>query len=71
MNREKLIKIVKALGQEVIDRAEDLVGEGNLITDLDIWLKCYTDFESIPRIEVTRSHASKRIYEIVIGGDDI
>ena len=36
---ERLIEQVKALGQDVIDRAEDLVGSGDLITDFDIWLR--------------------------------
>ena len=28
-----LVELVKASGQEVIDRAEDLVGHGKLMTD--------------------------------------
>lgn len=31
--RKQLVELVKASGQEVIDRAEDLVGEGDLIFD--------------------------------------
>ena len=34
--RQKLIGLVKAAGQDVIDRAEDLVGNGDLICDFDI-----------------------------------
>ena len=60
---EKLIEQVKALGQEVIDRAEDLVGSGDLITDFDIWLRFPQD--SFPTIEVTRSHASRRYLDIL------
>ena len=53
--REQLIKYVKAAGQEVIDRAEDLVGEDyNFLTDFDIWLRFPSD--TAPEIEVTRSH---------------
>ena len=37
MKKEELIELVKASGQEIIDRAEDLVGDGDLITDFDIW----------------------------------
>lgn len=37
---ERLIEQVKALGQEVIDRAEDLVGVGSYINLRDIkWIK--------------------------------
>lgn len=61
---ERLIEQVKALGQEVIDRAEDLVGEGDLITDFDIWLQFPQD-RSFPTIEVTRSHASRRYLDIL------
>ena len=61
---ERLIEQVKALGQEVIDRAEDLVGEGDLITDFDIWLRFPQDM-SFPTIEVTRSHTSRRYLDIL------
>lgn len=60
---ERLIEQVKALGQEVIDRAEDLVGSGDLITDFDIWLRFPQD--SFPTIEVTRSHMSRRYLDIL------
>ena len=36
--REQLIELVKASGQEVIDRAEDLVGDGELMTEFTIQL---------------------------------
>ena len=61
---ERLVEQIKALGQEVIDRAEDLVGEGDLITDFDIWLRFPQDM-SFPTIEVTRSHASRRYRDIL------
>lgn len=61
---ERLVEQVKALGQEVIDRAEDLVGDGDLITDFDIWLRIPQD-RSLPTIEVIRSHASHRCFDIL------
>lgn len=64
MNREELIKLVKATGQEVIDRAEDLVGDGDLITDLDIWLRFPSG--ECSTVEVTRSHASKRAFDVLV-----
>jgi hypothetical protein len=62
--KEILIEQVKALGQEVIDRAEDLVGDGDLIADFDIWLRFPQDL-SFPTIEVKRSHASRRYLDIL------
>ena len=34
--RKQLVELVKASGQEVIDRAEDLVGEGDALSEFDI-----------------------------------
>ncbi len=61
---ERLVEQVKALGQDVIDRAEDLVGSGDLITDFDIWLRFPQD-GGFPTIEVTRSHASCRYLDVL------
>ena len=57
-SRESQIANVKALGQEVIDRAEDIVGEGSQITDLDVWL--HFPQGDMPSLEITRSHLSRR-----------
>ena len=61
--RKKLVELVKASGQEVIDRAEELVGDGDLITDFDIWLRFpigeTSIITSIPTIEVSKSYASR------------
>lgn len=61
---ERLVEQIKALGQEVIDRAEDLVGDGDLISDFDIWLRIQQDI-SAPTIEVTRSYVSSRCVDIL------
>ena len=61
---ERLVEQVKALGQEVIDRAEDIVGDGDLISDFDIWLRIQQDI-SAPTIEVTRSYVSSRCVDIL------
>lgn len=71
--RNRLIEMVKASGQEVIDRAEDLVGDGDLISDFDIWLRFPTDGRMItgcPTIEVTRSHLSKKSFGVLVGKDE-
>ena len=63
--KERLVEQVKALGQEVVDRAEDLVGDGDLLTDFDIWLRISADRSFLPTIEVTRSHASRRYLDVL------
>lgn len=62
--REGFIELVKASGQEVINRAEDLVGSHDMMTDFDIHLSFPTD--SLPIIEVTRSHVSKECYNVLL-----
>ena len=64
--RQKLIDMVKAAGQDVIDRAEDLVGNGDLICDFDIWLRFPQD--GVPTIGLTRSYLSKNYINIITKG---
>lgn len=67
-SRDQFVELVKAAGQEVIDRAEDLVGEDfNFLADFDIWLRfpeC-----APPEVEVTRSHEVRKAFDVLIGGD--
>lgn len=67
--RQHLIELIKASGQEVIDRAEDLVGNGELITDFDIWLR-FPQGGEYPTIEVTREHISKKVIDVITGRKD-
>lgn len=62
--REQLIKLVKASGQEVIDRAEDLVGDGELMTEFTIQLLFPQD--EVPTISTTREYVSKKAMEVLI-----
>lgn len=69
--RKLLAEMVKACGQELIDRADDLVGEGDLMCDFSIWLRFPTDgrmMTGVPTIEVTREHISKNAYDIIREG---
>lgn len=71
--RKLLVKMVKASGQEVIDRAEDLVGNGELIGDFNIYLRFPTDgrmLTACPTIEVVREHMSKRGFDVLLGADE-
>lgn len=61
--RKQLVELVKASGQEVIDRAEDLVGEGDALLEFDIWLRFSSD--SIPTIEVSKSYCSKNTITVL------
>lgn len=64
-DRSKFVQLVKAAGQEVIDRAEDLIGEDfNFLEDFDIWLR-FPDDEA-PQIEVTRSHTVRRSFDVLL-----
>lgn len=59
--KEVLINQVKLLGQEVIDRAENIVGDNDLRTGFEIRL--IFDQESIPVVECTTTHLSKRLID--------
>lgn len=52
MTREDVVEKVKLLGQEVIDRADDLVGDIDTAYHLKIVLK--VDVWGIPTLEVRR-----------------
>lgn len=60
--RGYLIKLVKAMGQEVIDRADQIVGDCDLIVDLSVWLRFPQD--GFPTLEITREHASHQAIKI-------
>lgn len=64
-DRSEFVQLVKAAGQEVIDRAEDLIGEDfNFLEDFDIWLRFPDD--RVPQIEVTRSHTVRRSFDVLL-----
>lgn len=68
--RELLVGMVKAAGQDMIDRAEELVGNGDLITDFDIWVRFPIneryEFDASPTIEVTRSNVAKNAFKTLV-----
>lgn len=59
---EKMVEMVKATGQELIDRAEELVGKGKGTTCFDIWLSF--PFEngliSCPEIQVNHKYINRK-----------
>ena len=65
--KEHLKEMVKAAGRELIERADDLVGNGDLISSFDIWIK-FPQGEAFPTIEVTREHVVKEAIDIYMKG---
>lgn len=67
--RKNLVELVKASGQEVIDRAEDLVGEGDALSEFGIWLRFPMGETSIltgcPTVEVIKSYCSKNAIKLL------
>ena len=64
-HRLYLIELVKASGAEVIRRAEDIVGEADCLTDIDVYLRFPVG--GVPSVEVCRSHVSKETINIMRG----
>ncbi len=58
------MELVKAMGREVERRAEDLVGDAEGLCDIDIWLRFPED--ELPRIDVSRSLASKECFDVML-----
>ena len=67
---DTLIEMVKATGQELIDRAEELVGHPELITDFDIWLRFPQGLDDVPKIEVSTSVVSRKAFDVMRSKED-
>lgn len=68
--RKRLVAMVEASGQEVIDRAEELVGDGELLTDFDIWLRFPIPLGAgieVPTIEVNKAYVSRNTMRVFQG----
>jgi len=57
-----LTQLVKSAGQEVINRADDIVGEQMGICDLSICIRFSQD--NIPTLEITREHICKESIKV-------
>ena len=70
--QEKLIKTIKEIGQEIIDTAEDIVGNSDKIKylrlSIDIPVSA-NSYEEIPSIEVNREVYSDRYYNALMKGE--
>ena len=62
--REIAIEMLKLMGQELIDRAEELIPSTDGIKDIDVWISIPTMSDSemyIPEIRVNTSAYPKRM----------
>lgn len=61
---EKLTAMIKAAGQDIIDRAEEFVGGSELIKDVEIHLYFPAD-GSFPELECVKKVVPKHVMEII------
>ena len=66
--REKLADLVRASGQELIDRADEIVGDSTLVSGFNI----YIDFglyegrlETVPKITVNHEYISQNVIKVL------
>ena len=52
--KKEMIQLIKASGQELINRAEDIVGKADLLNDLTITLYFSTDVNDDCKIEISQ-----------------
>lgn len=68
--RSQLVEMIQAAGQEVVDRAEEIVGNDDYLTNLRIvidWATATDNYDisqAIPTIEVTKEHYSKNAVKL-------
>lgn len=61
--REILINMVKSAGKEMIDRAEDFVGDTLWMTDFDIYISIPVALDDLPSISVDKKYTPKSMIE--------
>lgn len=59
-----LKELVRAAGREIINRADDIVGNGDMISDLSLWVTF--DQGEVPRIEISREYIIKESLNIKV-----
>ncbi len=66
--KEELVQRIKEAGQDLIDRADQMVGDNDLITDFSIRVHCQP-FDVCPTIEWTTEVFTKSTCERLKKGD--
>lgn len=70
--RSNLVELVKAMGQEMIDRAEDIVGNGDVLHSLTVTIDFpVPTFEEAPTLNVSRDYYSRRCFDLILNDDAI
>ena len=72
-NRTRLIAEVKAIGQEIIEQAENIVGEGgNMVGTLTVSATFTGGPEiSLPTLDISREQYAKTIEKLYMDGEII
>lgn len=66
--RTELVELVKASGQELIDRAEEIVGDTTMISDFDISIDFGLNegrLDSCPRITVNHEYVARNTIKVL------
>lgn len=63
-SNDRLVKLVKSVGKEIIERAEDLVGTGDAMHGFNIYIDMNFP-DGIPVVSVTREYTSIRSRDII------
>lgn len=69
VRKEILMNMVKGAGQELIDRAEDFVGDTLWMTDMDIFINIPVNLNEIPSISVDKKYTPKVMIDALIEKD--
>lgn len=67
--RETLVAMIKACGEELIERAEDLVGDEESMNEFNILLDFPVNgyrIDGVPTIEITKSLCSRKATKVLI-----
>lgn len=63
--RDQLVEMIKAAGQELVERAETMVAKDlELIGNLDIWIRIPNPMDSCPTMEWTLETPIKKVVEL-------
>lgn len=69
--RENLVQAIKDSGMDLVERAEDLVGSGELLSDLEITISFDLECKmKMPTIDVQRTYFCKNAYDRLIYNPD-
>ncbi len=65
ITNKQLVGMIKAVGEAIINRAEDIVGTSEEIACIDIDICLNTDMDSLPELSINRSIVPKELFHYV------